>query len=447
MKNKYFKSLFFSTLLGVFVVGCSSDDSSKSEDEVVPETPRWITVAGSVMGTNPGDGNGGTIVYSLTTTDAKNPETQVLAFDNGFQVKSQRTARLQSAEDGSNLFSIQYTGTNGGQVDKYLVSGAGNFLETNGANISNYAGTSPRWVKLFDGDKTGVAVNVKTPRSNNYDSETATVNTNIPYEYTVGEATVLSFGLQSLNINGYKSYDLRLTPEEESKGYHIFRLDAPVLNKAGNKLLIGVWMGKTNPATGIADASSYARLGSKTVVVDYPSLENPVVITSTQGNGDTSGYRSFNSFLTEDGSIYQATQRDPNGSKILKINTNNQYDNSFVLSLDDALGIEGAYIDAWRYVGNGIAYALYTHDGVSNQGFVARLDLNAKTASLVDLPYKAGVDFGQYQGFVVQGKEVYITFAPIGENGNIYIINSETNAVTKGATLVNKAGNNFIGVF
>jgi hypothetical protein len=447
MKKNKINSLLLSALTSFFIVSCSSDDSSSSETEPQPDTARWITVAGSVMGTTPGDGNGGTIVYSLTKDQAKNPEFQATVFDNGFQVKSQRTARLQSSVDGSNLFNIQYTGTDGGQVDKYLVSGAGNFIPTSGANISQYVGTSPRWGKLFDGDKTGIAVNVTTPRPNNYDSSTSTVNPNIPYAYTVGKSTVLSFGLQTLAINGYKTYELRLSETEEAQGYHIFRLDAPVLNKVGNKLLVGVWMGKTDPITGNSDASAYTRLGSKTLVLDYPSLENPVIITSTQGHGDTTGFRSLNSFLSESGAIYQATQRDPNGSKILKITENNQYDNSYVLSLDDALGIEGAYIDSWRYVGNGIAYALYTHDNANNQGFVARLDLNAKTATKVDLPYKAGVDFGQYQGFVVDGKDLYITLAPIGENGNIYIINSETNVVTKGATLVNKAGNNFIGVF
>src|SRR5690606_25147433 len=96
-------------------------------------------------------------------------------------------------------------------------------------------------------------------------------------------------------------------------GYHIFRLDAPVLNKAGNKLIIGTWMRKTDPATG-TNQNGFPRIGSKSVVVDYPSLENPTVITSTVGEGDTSGYRSFNAFLAGDGNIYQATQRGNNGS-------------------------------------------------------------------------------------------------------------------------------------
>lgn len=98
-------------------------------------------------------------------------------------------------------------------------------------------------------------------------------------------------------------------------------------------------MRKYNPATGLTE-STFDRLGTKSVIVDYPSLENPKVITSTVSFGDNSGYRSPNSFVAEDGNIYQATQRDSKGSHILKINTNNEYDNSYIFSLDAALGVK-----------------------------------------------------------------------------------------------------------
>jgi hypothetical protein len=130
----------------------------------------------------------------------------------------------------------------------------------------------------------------------------------------------------------------------------------------------------------------------------------------------------------------------------LRIGQNNEYDNSYVFSLDAALGVEGVYVDCWRYAGNGIAYALYTQGG-TDQGFVARLDLNAKTATKVDLPYDAALDFGQYQGILVSGEEVFIAVTPTGKDGNIYVINSKTGAVAKGAKLVNKAGNHYIGIF
>lgn len=444
MKKSTFKLLACGLVLTTFALttSCSSDDN-KNEEQVLPPVAesRWITVAGALMQTTPGDGNGGTRVYSVTKEDAKNPNISINVYDNGEPVQSTRTARLQSSVDGSTLFNITYTGANGGEFMTYKVNGGKNFAQSGTTvNISQYAGTSPRWVKLFDGDKTGVAVNVTAP-------VIVTEADGTTYKHTRGSATVLSLDLQKFLISDYRQYEIPLSPAEEALGHHIFRLDAPTLNKAGNKLIIGTWMRKTNPATG-ANESDFQRLGSKSVVVDYPSLQNPKVITSTVGFGDTSGYRSFNSFVADDGNIYQATQRDSKkGSYILKIGQNNEYDNSYVFSLDAALGVKGSYIDAWRYVGNGIAYAVYTYEG-TNQGYVARLDLNAKTAKLVDgIAYDADLDFGQYQGFVVDGNDIYIAVTPVGKDGNIYIIDAVTGAVTKGAKLVNKAGNHYIGVF
>ncbi|MBB4802170.1 hypothetical protein HNP37_002243 [Flavobacterium nitrogenifigens] len=443
MKKNTFKLFTSSLLFGALALStaCSSDDN-KSADPVNPVTDgRWITVAGALMQTDPGDGNGGTRVYAISKENAIDPNFSVDVYANGSPVQSSRTARLQSSVDGSTLFNITYTGANGGEFMTYKVNGGSNFAESTAkVNISQYAGTSPRWVKLFDGDKTGVAVNVATP--------VVSTNEDKTYKNTRGIATVLSLDMQQTLISAYKQYQIPLTPEEEALGHHIFRLDAPTLNKAGNKLIIGTWMRKSNPANPATNESSFTRLGSKSVVVDYPSLENPKVITSTVGFGDTSGYRSFNSFVATDGNIYQATQRDTQkGSYILKINQSNEYDNSYVFSLDTALGIKGSYIDAWRYVGNGIAYAVYTYEGTS-QGFLARLDLNAKTATKVeDIAYDADLDFGQYQGFVVDGNNFYIAVTPVGKDGNIYVIDIPTGKVTKGAKLVNKPGNHYIGVF
>lgn len=453
MKNKYLKFWAFTAFLGMLslTTSCSDDENGKATVEPPIVEGRWITLAGAVMGTTdgvPGDGNGGTIVYSVSKDDAKNPNKTFDIFENGYLVPSNRTARLQSSQDGFTLFSIAYNGTNGGEFSKYSVNGGQVFTPVGGlVNISQYTGTSPRWVKLFDGDKTGVAVNVTTP------TVVTTPGDNPQYLYTRGTSTVLSLDLVNSLISQTKSYEIALSQAEEAQGHHIFRLDAPVLNKAGNKLIIGTWMRKTNPATG-ANQTEFERLGSKSVVVDYPSLENPVIITSTVGFGDTSGYRSFNSFVGDDGNIYQATQRDLEGSHILRINQNNQYDNSYVFSLDSALGITGSYIENWKYAGNGKAIVAYTYDGAAvsalsgqSQSFLALVDLNNKTAQQLNLPYHADMYFFQYQGFVVDGFEIYVTAAPVSQDGYVYVINSLTGEVTQGAKLINKSGNHFIGTF
>lgn len=440
MKRQLRNVLVCTSVIAAFTItSCENAGSGTVEpDETSKE--RWITVAGALMGTTAGDGNGGTMVYSVNKADAKNPNFSISVYDNGFPVKSTRTARLQASEDGTTLFNIAYSGDNGGEFARYKVNGSGSYTQEDvTVNISQYATTTPRWSKLFDGDKTGIAVNVASIVANNATDKTK------PFAYYRGTATVLALDLQKVLINGYKQYEIPLSAEEELKGHTIFRLDAPVLNKAQNKLIIGTWMRKYNPATGAIE-STFDRLGSKSVVVDYPSLENPKVITSTVSNGDNSGYRSPNAFVSEDGNIYQATQRDSKGSHILRINQNNEYDNSYVFSLDAALGVKGSYVDSWKYAGNGIAYVLYTHDG-TEQGYIARVDLNAKTATKVNIEYDADLNFAQYQGILVSGDEVYVAVTPTGKDGNIYIFNSKTGVVTKGAKLVNKAGNHYIGIF
>ena len=451
MKKKFLNSWAFAAILGLtsITTSCSDDENGGGTTEPPITESRYITIAGAVMGTTdptPGDGNGGTIVYAISKENAKDPSKSYDVFENGFAVPSNRTARLQSSQDGGTLFNIAYTGTNGGEFSKYTVNGGQNFTPTGGlVNISQYAGTSPRWAKLFDGDKTGVAVNVTTP--------TVVTNADESYKHTRGTATVLSLDLVNSLISQTKSYEIALSAEEEAQGNHIFRLDAPVLNKAGNKLIIGTWMRKTNTETGL-NQSVFEHLGSKSVVVDYPSLDNPVVITSTVGFGDTSGYRSFNGFVGDDGNIYQATQRDANGAHILRINQSNQYDNSYVFNLDSALGVKGSYIENWKYAGNGKAIVAYTHEGSAvssvsgqSQSFFAIVDLNAKTAQKVDLLYNNDFYLFQYQGYVVDGDDIYVTVAPVGQDGNIYVINKNTGVATKGAKLVNKTGNHFIGTF
>ncbi|NID12835.1 hypothetical protein [Fibrivirga algicola] len=441
MERRFLPLWLCSSALTLALSSCGDDKTQIPAPD--PTADRWITVAGALMGTTPGDGNGGTQVFSVSKEDARNPTMSINAFDNGYAVKSNRTARLQASEDGKTLFNIAYTGDNGGEFSRYKVNGAGSFTQENvTVNVSQYASTSPRWVKLFDGDKTGIAVNVANIAANN--APTGPTPT-IPFAYYRGTATVLALDLKNVLISGYKQYQIPLSASEELLGHAIFRLDAPVLNKAQDKLIIGTWMQKRNPSTGLTE-TNFTRLGSKSVVVDYPSLNNPRVITSSVGFGDNSGYRSHNSFLATDGAIYQATQRDSKGSHILRINQNNEYDNAYVFSLDAALGAKNVYVDCWKYAGDGIAYALYNQEG-STQGYVARLDLTARTATKVDLPYAAGIDFGQYQGILVSGDEVYIALAPVGQDGNIYILNKKTGAVTKGAKLINKAGNHYIGIF
>lgn len=439
-------------LLTGVLLSCNNEVNETLDPETDPiEDGRWITIAAAKMGDNPGDGNGGTLIYAVSASDAKDPTKTVAPFDNGFIVPSNRTARLQSSEDGSTIFNISYAGDTGGNYTKYTVNGGQDFAPTGSeVSIAPYVGTAPRWIKLFDGDKTGAAVYVST--ENQFDDK-GTPNDDTDDVYLRTEATmgIVTLDLENSIIKNFQEASIPLSAEEEALGYYISRIDMPTLNAAGNKLYIGARLSKVDTATAERE-SDYEILGSKTIVLDYPSLLNPTIITSTVGFGDTNGYRSINAF-EYNGSVYQANQNDPEGSHILKIDANNEYDNTYDFNLDDALGIEGAYILAWRPTEDGKAVIAYSHndsaDGIAGaQGFFALADLNAKTAQQITaIPYDIDFYLFQYQGFVIDDNEVYVTQAPVGQNGNIYVINTETGAVTKGAELVNVEGSHFIGAF
>ncbi|MFB9057184.1 hypothetical protein ACFFU9_10570 [Mariniflexile ostreae] len=438
------KFLTLAILTTALITSCSSDDSSQIVDPDPTEGSRWITLAAAKMGENPGDGNGGTLLYAVSIEDAKDPTKSIAPFDNGFIAPSNRTARLQSSEDGSTIFNISYAGDTGGNYSKYTVNGGQNFTKTGSeVSIVQYVGTAPRWVKLFDGDKTGAAVYVSTEHETDATDDT--------YIRTNAKIGVVTLDLVNSKINEFEEHSIPLSDEEEANGYYFSRIDMPVLNAAGDKLYIGGRLSKVDPTTTESE-SDYEILGSKTIVLDYPSLSNPTVITSTVGHGNTNGYRSINAF-EYNGSVYQANQNDPNGSHILKIGADNKYDNTYKFNLSDALGVEDAYILAWRPAANGKAVIAYRHagsvEGVAGaQGFFALADLNTKTAQKLEtIPYDPDFYLFQYQGFVVDGTEIYVTQAPVGKNGNIYVVETETGEVTKGAELVNVAGSHFIGTF
>lgn len=445
------KNVFKTMLLGLasssvlFLASCSNDDNSGETNEPIIKADRWVTLSGALMRTNPGDGDGGTVIYSVKREDAMNSEYSINIFDNGTHVKSNRTARLQASEDGNFIYNIQYTGADGGIFNKYLVNGGNNYADSGSPiNTASYLGISPRWAKAKEG--VGIGVNVGNIQ-NVFDGTGA----NATFVRTRGTATVLALDLDNPKILAAEDYELALSAEEEKQGYHIFRLDNPIINRAGNKAYIGTWMRKYAPGTTTQDNTS-PRLGTKTIVVDYPSLKNPKIITSTVATGDNSGYRSPMSYLASDGNVYQATHREQagkGGSQILRINQNNEYDNAYVLNLDTALGVKDSYIETWKYAGNNVGYVIYSIvvDGSRTGGYIAKVDLQAKTAKKIIIPGDSELDYGQYQGIAVLGDEVYFAVTPVSVDGNIYIINSKTDVVTKGAKLINKTGNRYIGAF
>jgi hypothetical protein len=456
------KQLLKTMMLGaaVTVLSVSACKKSTVAEEKPGEADRWITLSGAIddpTNATIGDGDAGTMVYSLSADDAKNPNITVNIFDQGMAVKSQRTARLQASADGKFLYNIQYTGEDGGIFNKYSVHGGKDF-RAEGAEVetSAYVSASPRWLKAVE----GVGVAVKAEANPTVYTGTAP---NFVFQERTASVDVISLDLNNPQITKIADFQLRLTTAEVAAGYYVSRMDVPVVNKAGNKVFIGAAVSKHNTATFTLGTDGLPvfpadnagdKSWAKTLVLDYPSLANPKVLTSTKTRGNTNGYRSTMQYVGTDGNVYQATSGEKvgtGGSKILRLNAStNDYDADYVFSLDQALGLNHTYIETWKYAGNGIGFVVYSllnSAGSRTGGYIARVDLNAKTATKYTIANETVLSFNQIQALAIHGEEVFIAVAPVGQDGNIHVFDIKTGAMKVGAKLVNKPGNQYIGVY
>lgn len=461
MKKKLFRIALFSTIITALTLGsCSSNDDNNNDPgtDPVEDGTRWISLTGSFPDATGTAGNGGTRSYAITPENAANPNYEVDLFKmdgekyvNGFALKSSRTARVQASEDGKFLYNIQYTGTEGGIFNKYKVSGEGKYEEVGfELNTASILGTSPRWVKAAEGIGVGVFSSTVVTKY----SGTAP---NFIYENRDCEVKIAAINLNNTSITNTAIFNFPWTAEERAAGYSVGRIDVPVLNAAKNKLYIGCNVGKVDPTkaptlddNGLPvwpnDAANID--GTKTLVVDYPLLRNAKVITSTLTKTSNHGYRTMTQYVGTDGHVYQATATG--GADILRISkTTNDYDATYHFNLNTALDITGSQIKAWRYVKDGLAVVLYTSS--TPGGYVALVNLNDKSATKLttEIETEAGLSttLGQYQNIGVIGDNVYLPLTPAGKDGNIYIVNVKTKAITKGAKLKAASGSFYLGAY
>ncbi|SDG21872.1 hypothetical protein SAMN04487996_11695 [Dyadobacter soli] len=444
------KSLLTAAILGMTLVfaGCNDDDDNSGPGPGTPESTRaFISLTASIPDEAGTAGNGGTMAYAITHEQAVDPNFSVNIYQNGFGLRSARTARVQASEDGTELYNIQYTGEDGGVFNKYLVKGAKDYQDTgNELDLSDIVGTSPRWTKAAENIGIGVHLTGST---------TVTEGTapNHVFKYTRGKVRIAVIDLENARVPNSTEFDFPFPAELEAQGYSVGRIDVPVLNEAKNKIFIGCNVSKIDPkkltynASGNpvwANDAANRTLGTTTLVVDYPSLQNPKLIYSTVSKTNNHSYRTMTQYVGNDGHVYQATATG--GKDILRIDKGtSEYDNNYHFNLDAALGVTDSRIQAWRYIKDGIGLVLYNIAG--DGGYIAMVDLNAKTATKITNDYEAGLDFGQFQNLAVHGDNIYVPLTPTGEAGRLYVINWKTKAVTKGATLTGQSGSSYLGSY
>lgn len=448
MRNKFLKFAILGAVTStVFFSSCEKDNNGGE----IKDVDRWITVSGAKMQDEAGDGDGGTMVFSMTVDEARDPKYSVNVFDQGEGVRSARTARLQGSPDGKYLYNIQYTGDDGGVFNKYRVGGGKNIIpEGNEVATANYVSKSPRWLIAAPG--VGIAV-----RGTANPVVFTGTSPNFVYKEVSTKIDAISLDLNDPKITHTSTAEIRLPEAEIKAGYHISRIDVPIVNKAGNKVYIGVQISRIN-TTGFtiddkgnpvfATDRNAAKVDARTLVLDYPSLKNPKLITSTKTKANTNGYRSTMQYIGTDGHVYQATSGEATGgSRILRINSaTNDYDNAFEFNLDKALGVTNSYIETWKYVGDGIGFVVYSIAGQKG-GHIARINLKDNSGTKYTIPGEENLAFRQIQNIASYGDEVFIAVAEVGKDGNVYVFNKKTGDMKVGATLKNKPGNQYIGVY
>ena len=443
------KSLLTAAILGMTLVfaGCNDDENTPDPGQKPESAREFISLTASIPDEAGTAGNGGTMAYAITHEQAIDPNFSVNIYQNGFGLRSARTARVQASEDGTELYNIQYTGEDGGVFNKYLVKGAKNYQDTgNELDLSDIIGTSPRWTKAAE----NIGIGVHLTGSTTVTDGTAP---NHIFKYTRGKVRIAVIDLENARVPNSTEFDFPFPADLEAQGYSVGRIDVPVLNEAKNKIFIGCNVSKVDPtklsynASGNpvwANDAANRTLGTTTLVVDYPSLQNPKLIYSTASKTNNHSYRTMTQYVGTDGHVYQATATG--GKDILRIDkATGEYDNNYHFNLDAALGVTDSRIQAWRYIKDGIGMVLYNIAG--DGGYIAMVDLQAKTATKIANDYEAGLDFGQFQNLAVNGDHIYVPLTPTGEAGRLYVINWKTREVIKGAALTGQSGSSYLGSY
>lgn len=428
MKSNIFKNIF-SLFLATSILGLLSCDDQIDDKQNANEDGKAYYHVVMAIGEGGDDGTLTQAIPDLTKG--------TISFDGyGFEVPSTRTARVYASNDGKFLYNLNY---GGGAVAKFSVEGGQSYTKINETNVQYAIGTTyPRWTKVDD--DAALLHNVITEHK--YTDATGT-----NYSYTAATAYLVSIDLENkMAMGAVERFEIPRTAEDSAKNLHVWRIDAPVVKNG--KAFYGVAKRKYNPATATNSNVAYEAMS---IVVDYPSLTNPKVITSSVAKGSTYGYRTPVAHADEKGDIYQIAGSP---SFILKIR-NNDYDNSFVFNLSEKLGL-GIQVasNGWFYAGNGIGYVPYYDIAKGNSAAaaawgVARVDVYNGTAIRMNIP--GALWLHQYQ-YSVKGNDgkLYMALAPVGTDGNIYMFDpasTSPDGFTTGATLKGAAGQFYIGIF
>ncbi|CEN45884.1 conserved exported hypothetical protein [Capnocytophaga canis] len=435
------KTLFLAIIAtGLTVVGCNKEGSS---------TPEVDPNAGVIFHLGYGSGYKGTA--SANVAPITNLKTGSITFEGegkiGKAFESARTHRFYASADGKFLYDLEY---GNGKIVKYSVSGNDQlYSKVKDLSVKEIMGTSnPRW-KMID-DKTALLFNI-TPKYR-VDGNTGAVTAK-----EKSKLRILSVNLTDFTLG--KPVDIEIPDAKSSDvlpNAHIWRVDNAIVHNG--KAYIGTAVQGFNETTQKIVATRQYGSGNSliahdatTLVLDYPSFQNPKLTYSTQGYGETYGYRAP-SYLIDGNDVYNISMEQ---THIFKINSvTGEYDNSYDFDLKEKLGLSHDVAGTgFFYAGNGIAYVPFAEasklEATDATWGLARVDLRAKTAKKMNMPSKLWMRYYQAAKLGKDGK-LYMAICPTSGLGNIYIFDptkDDPNGFEKGATLQVSGEGFYMGVY
>lgn len=442
------------SMLSIFAMAtsCSSDDPTAPEEKQENTEGRdKFTLALSASPT------GETKVYTQALTDVSSGIT--VSYDGkGFEMPSTRTARIFASNDGKSLFNLDY---GGGRIYKFSVDGGESYSQKFEKNVEFAMGTAyPRWTKASE-ESASIHYASGSNAVRVFDETDATkyIRSDVPLRIMSVGLDNLSFGsIEEITIpvsdTDLQPYTMNIDGTDYDIYNYVGRVDAPVI--AGNKIYYGMSKSAYNPANPCSGRGCPRAIyrNVETLVLDYPSLTNPKIISTDIAKGATNGYRTPVSHVDESGDVYQVISVPNNtyDTHILKI-SNGDYDDSYNFNISDLLGFHVS-TNGWFYAGNGIGYVPYANTDESDNWFsdsvwgVARVDIYNKTVTDLNVPDNLWLT--QYQSAVVKDGKFYMAITPSGKDGNVYIFDTtstDPNGFEVGATLKNLAEGTYIGIY
>ena len=446
MRTNTFSKLLSGIIIAASFAGCSSDDpviddnsnnNENNDNNVVPETEQvYYNILTRIDGTR----------YIQAHADLTQGSF-------GPKVGQELTISPTTcaSHDGKTLYMFGY---GKGTMSKYILREAPDFY-TEEKRLDALPAIGYAWAR-FRG------INEETASLHNMSKE---MTGSTPDDFKiVSTAKIMMMDLTNFSLPS-KAVEAVVPTDNKALFVDQFieadQLDFPAI--IGNKIYYGLRIMKRDPqdpTKRLKNWDRYEDCVASTLVLDYPSLTNPKIVTHKEGRGSTAG-EHCPLIHVYDGAAYQVS----NGGLMMRLK-DGDYDNSFDFNIKNAVVAQDPdaagrefNLRGWFHVGDGIGYCLYDLDEefmdgdkkkTISKGGVARIDLKDKSLVVMNIKEDLKDSYYTQSAKLVDGK-LYMARTNLANTGFIYIFDTKSTSpdgFTKGGTLEAVGGEaSYYGIF